>query len=146
MYKILILAGAFGFIGNGALADAVSATGAPDEMTVQRILEPHSLNCGSGESGSWLKLDSGVNWDQVSGGMSSINGQYFGCGSCDDCRNSLNQKIERILGFERQHCASRGGKIVSEDRGTLTESVQPGNWTMTVKGVTADCQKWVPCN
>ncbi|MGZ3743673.1 MAG: hypothetical protein ACXVB1_09575 [Pseudobdellovibrionaceae bacterium] len=108
-------------------------------------MDLHAANCGQGDRGWWIKLDSQKYDPSVTGWISTTTGEYGGCGNCNDCRSKLNEWINNMLEQQRQICAHKGGETKAEDRGTWTEDVQSDRWTMRASRMGITCEKWIPC-
>jgi hypothetical protein len=114
--------------------------------SAQAILNQHAISCGNGGGGWWLKLDFNSVGDWYTGGISTANGQYTGCGTCGQCRATLNQRIDSLLAYDKSKCSERGGITKSENRGSWTEEIEPTKWKMSVSNVGIVCEKWIPCS
>lgn len=118
-----------------------------NEITqAQTLLQQHSTNCNLGHRGWWLKLDSSASSRSESGGVYTSTGEYYGCGTCADCRSKLNFAIDASLKAKKDSCTIRGGETKSENRGTWSETVNPTNWTVSANSINIVCEKWIPCN
>lgn len=112
----------------------------------RELMEIHSLSCTGSVSGWWLTLDGGgPSTQSVSGGVSTADGNFFGCGSCGECRNKLKQLAQDTLNHYKTGCESRGGKITSSSLGTMRDAIQPTSWSFYQEGITSVCKKWIPC-
>lgn len=108
--------------------------------------DQQGMSCGNGGAGWWLKLDFPRHVITHTGGISTSSGQYYGCGSCADCRKSLNAAIDSRLNWDRSNCGQKGGVSKFEDRGIWQEEVATESWRMTSTNVGIVCEKWIPCN
>lgn len=119
-------------------------------LTLPLLLSAHTddadAGCHDGASGWWLRLDSSADYQRVQGGIYTSSGNYWGCGTCGECRTDLQRRIDSTLDTLKKNCEVRGGQVKSSSPGKWEEQVSETYWIMTATEIGHVCEKWVACD